>query len=236
MRVVIEGLRQVPEEAVRKDLCLGTARCPIDNPEALERDGLVIQANLFDLGYVASNVATPEVRRGLDAVEVVYRVTEGERFRLKKISVNEPDPAARVRKQIKLPAMNAKNGDWFSRKVVAEDRSRIERAYRDAGYANVDVRVESEVGTEVPEISLSLVITRGPIVRIKAVETDPPELANTVLVLTTKNGLLPGALFNETKIVEVKALLELTGATVSVATFAADGRDDQVVVRYEISR
>ncbi len=222
VRVVIEGLRQVPEEAVRKDLCLGTSRCSADDPEAVERDGLVIQSNLFDLGYVSSNVAQAEVR--------------GERFRLKSITVSEPDPAARVRKQIKLPAMNAKNGDWFSRKVVAEDRSRLERVYRDAGYANVDVRVESEVGTEVPEISLALVITRGPIVTIKAIETDPPELANTVLALTTKNGLLPGALFNETKIVEVKALLELTGATVSVATFAADGRDDQVVVRFEISR
>jgi outer membrane protein assembly factor BamA len=147
-RVVIEGLRQVPEGAVRKDLCLGTSRCGADDEAAVERDGLVIQANLYDLGYVQSNVARAEVRRRLDAVEVVYRVTEGERFRLKKISVSEPDPAARVRKQIKLPKMTAKDGDWFSRKVVAEDRSRIERVYRDAGYANVDVVVESDVGTE----------------------------------------------------------------------------------------
>ncbi len=238
VRVVIVGLEQLAEADARKDLCVGTARCPADDEEALARDGLVIQANLFDNGFVESHVAGPDVKQTGGVTEVVYRVTEGRRFRVKKLSASEPDAAARKNKPIRIPAMTLKAGDWFSRRVMVDDRVRIERIYRDAGYANVnvDVGTKIEAGSPSPEISLDVIIVRGPPVTIKAVETDPPELAKDVLVLTTERGLLPGSLFNETKILEIKSLLAKNGATVAVSTNPVDGRDDQVVLRFEVSR
>lgn len=238
VRVVIVGLEQLAEVDARKELCVGTARCPADDEEALARDGLVIQSNLFDNGFVESNVAPPEVKQVGGVTEVVFRVTEGRRFRVKGITVKEPDAAARKKKPIRIPSMTLKAGDWFSRRVMVDDRVRLERAYRDAGYANVniDVATKIEAGSPSPEISLDVIIVRGPPVTIKAVETDPPELAKDVLVLTTERGLLPGSLFNETKILEIKSLLAKNGATVAVSANAVDGRDDQVVLRFEVSR
>jgi outer membrane protein assembly factor BamA len=238
VRVVIVGLEQLAEADARKELCVGTARCPADDPEALARDGLMLQSNLFDNGFIESLVAPPEVKQAGGVKEVVYRVTEGRRFRVKGIAVKEPDAAARKQKPIRIPATTTKAGDWFSRRVMVDDRVRIERIYRDAGYANVNIDVATKIAADSPspEVSLDVVIARGPLVTIKAVETDPPELAKDVLVLTTERGLLPGSLFNETKILEIKSLLAKNGATVAVSTNAADGRNDQVVLRFEVSR
>lgn len=236
VRVHVVGAHQVSETEL-------AAVLQIDKPErsaghsnrdVLERDVLLLQAELYDHGYVQAKVEQPSVAIGPDGViDVTYTIEEGARFHLSKLDVEEKDE--RTGKLV-TPLQNpkeAKVGEWFSRKALLHDVLSIQTAYRDVGYGNVDVVPESQIDPGARTIEIKIVIKRGPIVTFHAVRVDPPD-ALVAADTAKRNGVMAGARFSETNLERTKTELASKGFHVDVAIQEVRGKPDAVDVLIEV--
>jgi hypothetical protein len=138
--------------------------------EVLERDVLVLQAFLYDHGYldlqVDKPVLTPDPHGAF--LDVHIHVNEGPRYRTGTIAVAERDASGKV-----VPPLGGKDlrahipiqdGDWFARARFVDGIQAIERLYRDAGYGNVNVEPVSKMDSVRALIDLDVPVRRGPLV------------------------------------------------------------------------
>ncbi len=141
---------------------------------AFDEDLTRVQAWYYDKGYLQMRPGRPTVELTADRayVDITIPVEEGPRFRIREFGVMETDgagnevetiaPKAELRDMVRLKA-----GDWFSRSKIAEGIEEISRAYRDSGYA----LVEMVPGTDLDEanhlVDVTINILRGPLVYIQ---------------------------------------------------------------------
>ena len=127
------------------------------NPDKLERDVLVMQADAYDHGMVDVHVEEPEVLESAsgNAVEVVLRVNEGKVYRIGKVAFKGEliGPAATYKRDL----WSTPSGGVFSRKVVAADIERIKR-FHDAHGKVVEVTPAVEVNAAKSTVDITLQI------------------------------------------------------------------------------
>ncbi|NUO50104.1 MAG: hypothetical protein HOV80_14710 [Polyangiaceae bacterium] len=231
-----EGLSGLTVDDAKKEMCLVDRRCTSERPiveDVLVRDELVLQGNLYDHGYAAAKLEKTLVQDTLQGTLFTFRVLEGPRFRVSSIEVAETTPLPHRAPKLTIPPVETKKGAWFSRRTLAEDRSRIERVFRDAGYGKADVLPQVDLDLEQAEIAVRVVISRGVPITIARIRT-PNGPSSLVLEKCTKLGLLPGSLFNESKLLELKRALEGSHPDVAVAILDVEGHPDQVEVSVEL--
>ncbi len=164
MRPEFRGNERVPSEYLECALGneLGDAPVP-DDPSArelVERAEMRLYAAYYDLGFLQARVTANRVG-GVTRFDVV----EGQRFRVGAVSVGETDPAVApiggeetLRRSVRL-----RQGEWFSRAVVARDVAAIRQRYEDAGYASVEVLPVVELQPSSDTVDLRVEVRRGPL-------------------------------------------------------------------------
>ncbi|MEO8554014.1 MAG: POTRA domain-containing protein [Kofleriaceae bacterium] len=95
------------------------------NTDRVDRATLLLTAYYFDHGYINVAVEAPKPSGG--AASATFAITEGDQFRIGKISVSGV-PEADAKKYLAL--VTAKKGDVFSRAVVQQGIVKIQEAVR----------------------------------------------------------------------------------------------------------
>lgn len=134
-RFVLRDLRIEGAKALRPADFLPALRMvrgePVDR-DLLERDRLAAVAVLLDRGFV-QGVVSAELRvdREGAAIDAVFDVSEGDRYRLGEVRIDAAMKLPEARYATARERL--KKGAWFSRAQIAEAVAEIERIHRDAG-------------------------------------------------------------------------------------------------------
>jgi outer membrane protein assembly factor BamA len=100
--------------------------------DLLERDRLAVIEALLDHGFVEGGVSADlQLDRERAAIDVVFTVLEGNRYRLGEVRI---DAAMKLPEARYAPARAPlQKGAWFNRSQIAAAVTEIERIHRDAG-------------------------------------------------------------------------------------------------------
>ena len=207
----------------------------VSRRELIERAETLLHAAYYDLGFLEARVAADPSR-----ATGHFTIEEGERFHLGAVTVAEVDAQGRavtalggdgaIRQMVR-----AGEGDWFSRTTVARGLSAIQRHYRDAGYATVEVSQNVALRRPARTADLAVQIRRGPLVTVDRVELR----GNT---RTSRESLLAGfrplagEQYNETALDTWRERLRASGRVrrVDVSTEAVPDRPDRIVLNVEV--
>ncbi len=216
---------------------------------AFDEDLTRVQAWYYDKGYLQMRPGRPTVELTADRayVDITIPVEEGPRFRIREFGVMETDgagnevetiaPKAELRDMVRLKA-----GDWFSRSKIAEGIEEISRAYRDSGYA----LVEMVPGTDLDEanhlVDVTINILRGPLVYIQRPLVYIQRLhvrGNTKTrdaVIRREFRLSEGDLYNQSRLEDGRALVNQLGYFERVDVSEEEGTArDQMVINVEVA-
>lgn len=140
---------------------LGTKVGEPFNQEMLERDVLVLTADLFDRGMVSAVFSTPKIVESPDGtqVSILLQVTEGPVFKLRQIKFvgDLVGPASVYLRE----AWHTKSGAVFSRKSVVEDVENVKRFQVSRGVP-ADVDIETSIDPKSHGVDVTVRIKRRP--------------------------------------------------------------------------
>lgn len=248
VRLRIDGTQEVPSAELAAALLVDKEDLPPTPPPTdrdglitlVENDALLLAALYYDRGYVNAEFDTPTMADSADGrfIDVVLHVkAEGARHRLgryraaeandKKLYLPPPPPAG-----IDLAHLSLTEGAWFSRKPIVEDVLALQRAYRNLGYAKVEVEPQTTLRENV--IDVDIVIRRGPLVRLERIATAGNRKTPSERIVQAF-GWSVGDLFSEAKVEDglrrVQKLRGVEKATISTET----GKDEsQLVIVVEV--
>jgi len=133
--------------------------------EILQEDRQRILSYYQDHGYLEARVGNPEVtlREGQGKIDVEVAVTEGEQYRLGKVSLSGDTLVSLddIRKNTE-----SREGDIFRRSTFTKDLFNINQLYTEQGYAYVKVDYSSQLNMEERTIDVTLLVDKGEEVRI----------------------------------------------------------------------
>jgi outer membrane protein insertion porin family len=203
------------------------------NRDVLERDVLLVLAELYDRGYINGKVEPPRIDIAADGViDVSFHVEEGVRVRVSTIAVEELDDAKKPVTPLGT-IEQAKAGDWFSRKAIIKEVQAINTKYRDAGYAMAEVTPETEIDLAKQSIAITIKIKRGHVMTYGTVKIVPPS-ATIAVDAAKKAGVTPGARYSETKFESIKKDLEPKGVRVELSWTLTRGKPDAIDATIEV--
>ena len=210
--------------------------------EKFDEDVIRLQAWYYDQGYLAMSAGTPRIELTPDReyIDITIPLEEGPRFRIGEIVVREVDengdeietlrPAEEFRSRVPL-----ERGDWFNRTQIAEGLLDIQREYRDAGYAFVEVEPGTDLDEDDRIVDLSLTISRGPLVRIERIVI----AGNTKTrdrVIRRELQILEGDLYSQTAIESSRAFVTRLGYFERVDISEERGTaSDRMVLNIEVA-
>ncbi len=209
---------------------------------AFDEDLTRVQAWYYDKGYLQMRPGRPTVELTADRayVDITIPIEEGPRFRIREFDVMESDgagnevetiaPKAELREMVNLEA-----GDWFSRSKIAEGIEEISRAYRDNGYA----LVEMVPGTDLDEanhlVDVTINILRGPLVYIQRLHVRGNTKTRDA-VIRREFRTSEGDLYNQSRLEDGRALVEQLGYFERVDVSEEQGTArDQMVINVEVA-
>jgi outer membrane protein insertion porin family len=130
----------------------------------LDRDMLTndvaILSNFYnDNGYVDHKIDDPVILRGRDGLEVVFRVHEGEQYRVGKVEIGGDliEDGKQILKSVKLTT-----GQIFRGSRLREDITTLSDMYSNKGFAFVQVDPVTNVDSTKKIVDVALVIAKGP--------------------------------------------------------------------------
>lgn len=131
------------------------------NQEMLERDVLIMTADLFDRGLVNASFGTPEIVESADGttVNLVLKVTEGPVFKVGQVKFvgDLVAPASTYLRD----TWRTKAGAVFSRKNVVEDVENVRRFQVSRG-APAEVNIETAINPKSNTVDVTVRIVRRP--------------------------------------------------------------------------
>jgi len=150
--VALEGLKEIDPDDVRDYMSLKErgmfswfTGSGVLKEESLERDAETIRAYFMKHGYVDGQVAAPEVLYEEDGIRVIFRVREGQRYKVGNVIFQGDliDTEARLYDVIALDDQQ-KSGEYFDVEVLQKDLKAITTFYGDYGYAFADVNMHPQ--------------------------------------------------------------------------------------------
>jgi outer membrane protein insertion porin family len=209
---------------------------------AFDEDLTRVQAWYYDKGFLMMRPGRPTVELTADRayVDISIPVEEGPRFRIREFDVMETDgagnevetiaPKAELRDMVRL-----ESGDWFSRSKIAEGIEGISRAYRDSGYA----LVEMVPGTDLDEtnhlVDVTINILRGPLVYIERLHVRGNTKTRDA-VIRREFRISEGDLYSQSKLEDGRALVTQLGYFERVDVSEEEGTArDQMVINVEVA-
>ena len=136
----------------------------------LERDAAALEAFYANRGFIDAKVGQPEVEYGDDGITVIFRVVEGDRYRVGEVKFTGDllleDPV--LMEMIKLDELSEEH-EYFDRSVVRNDLNALTEVYSDYGYAFAEADVDMEKIPEEKLINLTYVLYKGKKVYVRRV-------------------------------------------------------------------
>lgn len=205
--VKIEGAKQISAGDLESELATSTRHfwswvtgSGVLKEEMLERDAAAIEAYYANRGFVDAKVGQPEVIYGDDGITVVFRVEEGDRYKVGSVAFggdllyDEP----KLLERIKLDELSAK-GDYFNRSVVRDDLNALAELYADDGYAFAEADVDMKKNAETKVIDIVYMINKGRKVYVRRVSIEGNEKTRDN-VIRREVRLADGDLFSGSKL------------------------------------
>lgn len=201
--------------------------------EKLETDVQRLTQYYLNRGYVDVRITEPVVEDVEDGIRVVFKLTEGEEFKVGKITASGTLLDGGVEKV--LEGVELASGDVFSVEKLRNDTFHISEKYTDIGYAFANVERETQIKRETKTVDVDFVVNKGELIHINRVEIiGNQKTADNVIRRTMK--LQEQDLFSSSRITRSKELLERLGyfEEVTITSEPADEKntvDLNVVVR-----
>jgi outer membrane protein insertion porin family len=205
--VKIEGAKQIDPGDLKSELATSTRHfwswvtgSGVLKEEMLERDAAALEAYYANRGFVDAKVGQPEVVYGDDGITVIFRVEEGDRYKVGKVSFSgdllydEP----KLMDRIKLDELSAQ-GDWFNRSVVRDDLNSLAELYANDGYAFAEADVDMQKHADTKTIDIVYVINKGRKVYVRRVSIEGNEKTRDNVVRREVK-LADGDLFSGSKL------------------------------------
>jgi outer membrane protein insertion porin family len=240
-RITFIGNAHIPSSELR-DVMLTGQKSLLDlwagapfRQDVFERDLLAVTALYYDRGFLSVQLDTPRVAMTTDGegVELSVSINEGPRYRVRALRVEELDADRRAieplggRRHLR-EMVRARAGDYFNRAELARDLAAIQRMYRDAGYANVEVNPTTQLDPEKQEVELAVEIRRHDPVRIGRIEIRGNTKTHDKVV-RREIELNEGDLFSEAKLARSKQRITALGYFERVDVSTAQGEDPRQI-------
>ena len=181
--VKIEGAKEISASDLKSELATSTRHfwswitgSGVLKEEMLERDAAALEAYYANRGFVDAKVGQPEVVYGDDGITVIFRVEEGDRYKVGAVSFSgdllydEP----KLLERIKLDELSSK-GEYFNRSVVRDDLNALAELYADDGYAFAEADVDMQKHADSKVIDVAYVIKKGRKVYVRRVSVEGNE-------------------------------------------------------------
>ena len=181
--VKVEGAKQISAGDLTGELATTTRHfwswvtgSGVLKEEMLERDAAALEAYYGNRGFVDAKVGQPEVVYGDDGITVIFRVEEGERYKVGSVSFSGDllYDQSKLLERIKLDDLAAK-GSYFNRSVVRDDLNALAELYADDGYAFAEADVDMQKHTDSHTIDINYVINKGRKVYVRRVTIEGNE-------------------------------------------------------------
>ena len=176
-RVVFEGNRKIKDDQLRNAVQLGDRSVLTD--EVLASDRERVEELLRRSGRGSANVETEIVELGNNRVNVVFRIVEGGRTKIRRIEFvgNNSYGDRRLREVISLKQSNVlsflKRDDVYDPDRLRTDEERLRRFYFNRGYADFQIlSADAELDEERNQYVITFTIEEGQRYRFGAVEID----------------------------------------------------------------
>jgi outer membrane protein insertion porin family len=137
--------------------------------EAVQQDAARLTAFYHNQGYVDARVSDPEISFEGSEARVRFKIDEGQRFRVGKISV---DGDLLFTEEILLGVTNIGKEEWYKRDVIHQDMMALTDLYGDAGYANTDVYPQLRKDPEAGVVDIRYTVHQGRQVYIDRIEIE----------------------------------------------------------------
>ncbi len=178
--VAIEGLKEIDPDDVKGYMSLRErgmfswfTGSGVLKDEFLERDSQIIKSYFMKNGYVDGQVSAPEVLYEEDGIRVVFRVREGQRYKVGNVILHGDliDTEARILEAIVLDDKQ-KSDEFFDVEVLQKDIKALTEFYSDYGYAFADVDVEPQPRAEDGVVDVLFTLKPGEKQYIRRVEVE----------------------------------------------------------------
>lgn len=178
--VDIEGLQDIRRKDVEGYLALkkrsmfswftGTG---VLKEDLLDRDAQAIQAYMVNQGYIDAKVSAPEVQYEDDGIRIVYKVREGERYKLGEIGFKGDliDTEDHLLSLIRLDDQKKEN-EYFALEVMQDDIKRLTELYSDYGYAFANITVDTNQHPDEAVVDIYYVLEPKDKVYVRRVELE----------------------------------------------------------------
>ncbi|MBX7081827.1 MAG: outer membrane protein assembly factor BamA [Nannocystaceae bacterium] len=212
------------------------------NKEAFQQDFAFLRAFYGDNGYLDANPKDPELSLTPDRRFVVLTIPieEGPQYKLGGLSAREvlargetllfdADTLAESIKPVIKP------GDVASMGKIQKIREDIERRYKDAGYAYVNVNADQRFDREKLLLYINLSVEKGPLVYIERIEINGNEKTADKVIRREMN-ISEGDLYSETAKETSEFRIMRLGYFSAVNMSTSRGSaDDKIIVNIELT-
>ncbi len=211
--------------------------------EAFRNDMDMLHAAYYDRGHLTVDIGTPRVALTPDRrfIDIVIPIREGPRYRVNRLRVQEVDEDGNEveplgGRRAMRERVHAVPGDFFSRSVIARDIVAVQTAYRDAGYASVEVTPDIQPDTAHQTVDLTVRIVRGPLVTIHRIEVRG-NAKTSERVIRREMQIFEGERYNETSYQASRRRVMALGffERVDLSTEPVEGHPEWLVVNVEVA-
>lgn len=136
------------------------------NRKKLEDDGARLAAFYHNNGFVDAKVGDPEVVQKEEWFYVYFNIEEGERYKCGTIDLTGDLIES---KADLLTRVEAGKEEYFSRKVLREDITRLTDVYADRGYAFAEINPQLDKDSVKKQVNLTLQINQGKLIHINRI-------------------------------------------------------------------
>ena len=139
----------------------GTGRV---NDEMMESDKQILRQYLLDNGYIEGGVGEASIEKREDGLYVVFDITEGQQFKIGKISAT--GDFVEGSEDLTLKGIKSEIGEVFSASNIRNDIFTITDKFGDEGYAFANVVPNTMLNKAEGKVDLSFGSTKGNLVRV----------------------------------------------------------------------
>jgi outer membrane protein insertion porin family len=201
------------------------------NKDVLRTDVERLTAWYYDNGYVTVRIDEPKIERREDGLVVVFKIDEGDQFKIGKVAIAGKDlPEA----QEKVPAnLATRTGEVFSASALRDDVQRLTEDLSEGGFAFANIDPATEVDPEEKVVNVTFQVERGKPVTVDRIEVTGNSKTRDYVVRREMR-LQEQELFSATKLRKSREALQRLGffQEVNVTTrksAAAEDRMDVIV-------
>jgi len=164
-KIIFEGNTVYSEKELKKVIKTNekgiwswvTASGELDK-EVLSQDTTKLRNFYHNSGFIEAKVAKPVVEYQVDVIYIKFKIDEGPKFKVGRVSVSGDLilSEAELLAQLKIT-----QNEFYSREVVRNDIITITESYSDEGYAYADIYPRIQKNNETLDINIDYVIKRG---------------------------------------------------------------------------